>query len=246
MHDPKPPPPKTDRRTRSRVTNRSKLFLTGPQYSAEARRFADILRAIVSDLGGPDAPLSEGKLQLARRAASLSVSCELIEQTILTGSSSAAEAALQAATGGLSSYAILREAGRALHGIARAKGGNTITDMAKLPPDELERVTDLMTRAGDMAAKCINAGSARSADLQLLGELSDRLGRCFTRLGMARQPREVNGGHVGVLPYRADQSQAWSPLRASLAKDVPQDVEDAQPVDADALAPIDVNSETAQ
>jgi hypothetical protein len=239
MHDPKPPPPKTDRRTRSRVTNRSKLFLTGPQYSAEARRFGDILRAIVNDLGGDGAPLSEGQLQLARRAASLSVSCELLEQTILTGSSSAAEMQLRAATGGLSSYEILREAGRALHGVGRSLGGDTITAMAKLPDAQLDRVVDLLSRAGDLAAKCINAGSARTADLQLLGELSDRLGRTFGRLGLARVPRELNGGRIGVMPYaRADQSSVWSPLRDAIARD-------AQPVDQDALEPLDVNSEAS-
>jgi hypothetical protein len=72
MYEPKPPPPKSDRRLRSRVTNGSKLFLTGLQTTAASRRLGDVLRAIVSDLGGPD-NLSEAERQLSRRAASLSV-----------------------------------------------------------------------------------------------------------------------------------------------------------------------------
>ena len=90
--DPKPPPPKTAKRVRSRVTNGRSLFFSGPATTAEARRFADILGQIISDLGGVDAPLSEGQRQLARRAASLSVACEKLEQAVCSGTSSAAEA----------------------------------------------------------------------------------------------------------------------------------------------------------
>lgn len=163
MHEPKPPPPKRDKRTKSRVSNGTKLFLTGPQTTAASRRLGDVLRAIVADLGGPS-NLSEAERQLARRAASLSVACERLEETICNGHSSAAEVALQSATGGLSSYSILQEAGRALHGIARAKGGDSIAEMAKLPDAQLDRITDLLVRAGELAAKCIAAGSAQSAD----------------------------------------------------------------------------------
>jgi hypothetical protein len=224
-------------RRKSKISNGHALFFNGNATTAESRRFADVLSAIVSDLGGRDAPLSEGQRQLARRAASLSVACERLEQSVLTGQSSSAEAAFVAATGGLSPYAVLRDAGRALHGIARVRGGNSIAEMAKLPKDELDRVVDLLARAGDLASKSINSGSAQSADLQLLGELSDRCGRTFARLGMARTPKEVN-----ALPYARDQSQVWSPLRASLAKAQ----ENARPVDADALEPIDVTSEAAE
>jgi hypothetical protein len=232
---PKPPPERRYARQRSRVTNGKALFIDGSPHSAQARRFADILAQIVSDLGGVDAPLSEGQRQLARRAASLSVSCELLEQAILAGVSSAAEAQLQAASGGLSSYAILREAGRALHGIARARGGggNSISELAKLPDAQLDRVTDLLCRAGDLAAKAIAAGSAQSADLELLGLLSDRLGRTFGRLGMARVPREV--GHITALNYAKLRDQ-FSPLKSSLARE-------QQPVDADVLEPVDEAAE---
>ena len=117
--------------------------------------------------------------------------------------------------------------------------GNSISELAKLPDEQLDRVTSLLKSAGDLAAKAINAGSAASADLQLLGELSDRCGRAFGRLGLARIPREVG---ALPLPYTsAPQAQVWSPLRDAIARDT----QDAQPVDADALEPIDVSSEAA-
>ena len=231
------PKPGAVPRRKSRVTSGSALFFNGNAVTPQARRFADILAAICNDLGGA-ACLSEGQKQLARRAAALSVSCEVLEQTICTNSASAAEAAL-----GLSSYQILRDACRAMHGVGRSLGGNTISEMARLPPEKLDRVVDLLSRAGDLASKCVSAGSAQSADLQLLGELSDRLGRTFGRLGLARIPREINGGRLSVLPYarNGEQSEAWSPLRDAIARDT-QDV----PQDQDALAPLDVNSEGAQ
>jgi hypothetical protein len=241
VHEPRPKPDKpVSQKQRSRVTNGTKkLFLTGPAGSATARRFSDILRSIISDLGGRDAPLSEGQRQLARRAASLSLACERLEESVFTGSMSAAEQAFMSATGGLSPYVILREASKALHGIAHVKGGDTISAMAKLPPEELGVVTDLLCRAGDLAARCIQAGSAQSADLELLGLLSDRLGRTFGRLGMARVPREVG---IRMDYPAANQREAFSPLRAALAKDV----QDVPPVDPDALEPIDVPSEAAE
>lgn len=181
------PPPK---RLRSRVTNGRNFFVVGKATSAAARRFADILSAVVSDLGGAD-QLSEGQRQLARRAASLSLACERLEAVICGGVSSAAEAAFLDQTGGLTAYQILAEAGRILHGIARIRGGGGIRQMAELPNDELDRVTDLLCRAGDIAAKTIAAGSEKTADLELLGTLADRCGRTFARLGLKRQPREI-------------------------------------------------------
>jgi hypothetical protein len=179
------------RRRRSRVTNGSALFAVGPQTSAYARRLRDVLGEIISDLGGPD-ELSEAERQLARRAASLSVACEKLEESICTGISSSAAAAFTQSTGGLSPYAILAEAGRILHGVARVRGGSDgIRSIAELPPNELDRVTDLLCRAGDLAGRCISAGSEQSADLELLGQLSDRCGRAFLRIGLRRRPREV-------------------------------------------------------
>ena len=116
---PQPPPPKTARRTRSRVTNGSKLFMTGPAHSPAGRRLGDLLRQILSDAGGVS-NLSEAEQQLCRRAATLSVACERLEESICNGGSSAAEQAFMSATGGLSPFVILREASKALHGIAFA------------------------------------------------------------------------------------------------------------------------------
>jgi hypothetical protein len=52
---PKPPPERRYARQRSRVTNGKALFIDASPHSAQARRFADILAQIVSDLGGVDA-----------------------------------------------------------------------------------------------------------------------------------------------------------------------------------------------
>jgi hypothetical protein len=188
------PPP----RLRSRVTNGKNLFVVGKATSAAARRFADILGAVVSDLGGAD-QLSEGQRQLARRAASLSLACERLEAVICNGVSSAAEAAVVEQSGGLSAYHILAEAGRVLHGIARVRGRDGIAEMAKLPDVELDRITDLLVKAGDLAAKAIAAGSEKTADLELLGTLADRCGRTFMRLGLKRQPRDVSPSLADLL-----------------------------------------------
>ena len=75
-----------------------------------------MLAEIISDLGGPDAGLSEGQRQIARRAATLCIACEKLE--------------------------------------------------------------------GEAAA-------GRDIDLDVYGQMVDRLGRAFQRLGLRRQPREV-------------------------------------------------------
>ena len=52
--------------------------------SVIARRFRDLVAAIVEDLGGAEA-ITEGELQLVRRAASLCVQCELLEAEAARG-----------------------------------------------------------------------------------------------------------------------------------------------------------------
>ena len=71
--------------TRSRVTNGSSRFVQPVDgRTMEARRFRDVLGEIVSDLGGSDV-LSEGQKQLARRAALMSVRCEVMEGDAVQG-----------------------------------------------------------------------------------------------------------------------------------------------------------------
>ena len=101
---------------RSRVTNGSQILLGGCLRKRTARRFRDILSAIVGDLGG-SAVLTEGKRQLARRAALMSVQCEELET------------------------------------LALAQG--------------------------------------QEIDLDQYGQLSDRIGRCFARLGLKRIRRDI-------------------------------------------------------
>ena len=129
VRDPKPPPPKTAKRVRSRVTNGWLLFFTGNATTAEARRFADILGRSFQTwavstrrfLRGTRTCAPCGQLERRLRKARTSH----LQRDIERGGS--------AATSGdgwlVSSYAILREAGRALHGVARTKGGDTITAM---------------------------------------------------------------------------------------------------------------------
>ena len=69
---------------RSRVSNGKALFIDADRRTKPARRFRDVLAAIVSDLGGPDR-LSEGQRQLARRCSLLAVECELIEAKAVAG-----------------------------------------------------------------------------------------------------------------------------------------------------------------
>ena len=76
--------------SRSRVTNLSSLFIGAAGgrpidgRTVQARRFRDVLEAILSDLGGRDG-LSEGEIQLARRCAALSVQCEVFEAHLAAG-----------------------------------------------------------------------------------------------------------------------------------------------------------------
>ena len=101
---------------RSRVTNGSAILLAGTLHKRMARRFRDVLAAIVADLGGVQI-LTEGKKQLARRAALMSVQCEELET------------------------------------LALAQG--------------------------------------QPIDLDQYGQLSDRIGRCFQRLGLKRVSRNI-------------------------------------------------------
>ena len=66
------------KKNRSRITNGTAILEGIDGRSAPARRFRDVLSAIVSDLGGVDR-LSEGQRQIARRCAMLAVQCEAIE-----------------------------------------------------------------------------------------------------------------------------------------------------------------------
>jgi hypothetical protein len=76
--------PVTDPRNRSRVTNGKALHVVSPGDTKYSRRFRDILAQITSDLGGGEI-LSEAQRQLARRAATISLSCEQLEFKAVSG-----------------------------------------------------------------------------------------------------------------------------------------------------------------
>jgi hypothetical protein len=206
--------PRTSPRMRSRVSNGRNLFITGPETSAAARRFRDILSEVISDLGGDAAGLSEGQRQLARRGGALSLACERLEAQ-LCGAPSAVEEKLRQYAGGLSPFQIINECSRILHAVARVKGGDGAHFIAQQPPEELARIVDLLTRAGDLAARAISAGSEIGADLELYGTLADRCGRTFQRLGLKRQPREIESLSA-YLEKRAREAPEEVPLEEAV------------------------------
>jgi hypothetical protein len=81
----RPSPADRPPRVRSAVTNGKRLHVIAPGDTKWARRFADVLGEIISDLGGRDAGLSEGQRQLARRAATISIACERLEGEAAAG-----------------------------------------------------------------------------------------------------------------------------------------------------------------
>lgn len=74
------PPP----RAKSKVSNGNKLFAAADGRSLWARRFRDIYSAHIADLGGAEM-LSEGRLQLCRRAAAIAIECERLESRLAAG-----------------------------------------------------------------------------------------------------------------------------------------------------------------
>ena len=74
------------RNNRSAVSNGNRLFAPDSVdgRSVAARRFHDILEQIQADLGGADR-MSEGQRQLCRRAATMSMQCELMEAEAVAG-----------------------------------------------------------------------------------------------------------------------------------------------------------------
>jgi hypothetical protein len=116
---------------RSAVSNGRRLHVVTTPHGREtkwARRFRDVLGEIISDVqSNAVAGLSEGQRQLARRAATISITCEQME--------------------------------------GEAAQGNEI-------------------------------------DLEQYGQLTDRLGRCFSRLGLRRQARDVGPTLSDFLPRK--------------------------------------------
>ncbi len=71
-------------KVRSAVTNGRRLHVVAPGDTKWARRFADVLAEIIGDLGGLSV-LSEGQRQLARRCATIAISCERMEGKAAAG-----------------------------------------------------------------------------------------------------------------------------------------------------------------
>lgn len=76
------------RKNRSRVTNGKSLFVDFDGHGPWARRFRDILAQIIADVAaevGGIEQLTEGQRQLARRCATISISCEMMEGKAAAG-----------------------------------------------------------------------------------------------------------------------------------------------------------------
>ena len=73
-------------RARSRLSNGTRgMVLPGiDQRSAIARRYRDVMCAIIADLGG-ESRLSEARLQLIRRFSALVVQAEMMEAALVDG-----------------------------------------------------------------------------------------------------------------------------------------------------------------
>jgi hypothetical protein len=72
------------KRKRSAVSSGRTLFVDGDPSSPWARRFADVVAAHASDLGGRDA-LSEGEWSLIRRVATIECELEQMEAALSRG-----------------------------------------------------------------------------------------------------------------------------------------------------------------
>ena len=71
-------------KTRSAVSNRTRLFAQTDARSAWGRRYRDLVHDIGRDLGGVET-LPELKLALVRRAAALVTECEKLEARLAEG-----------------------------------------------------------------------------------------------------------------------------------------------------------------
>jgi hypothetical protein len=174
------------------VTNGKSLFIEKIDgRSPYARRWRDIVAEITNDLGGGDL-LSEGQKQLIRRAATIAVSCERLEQKALTDGRSILDAEPGANGGGPSPLQILQEAAKILHAVARRNmRGMTTAAVADLPREEQDRVADLLVKASDIAAKAhiaarlLLAGWQRASSLRRAKSESGAVGMNRNNL---RQP----------------------------------------------------------
>jgi hypothetical protein len=78
-------PEAVKRRSKSKVTNGTSLFVEQDSRGPWTRRFRDVFNQMISDLGSPEIQLSEGQRQLARRATTLSIACEKMEGEAAAG-----------------------------------------------------------------------------------------------------------------------------------------------------------------
>jgi hypothetical protein len=106
---------------KSAVTNGKRLFVDRPGDTAWHRRFRDVFDQIIADIGGPDG-LSEGQRQLARRAATIAITCERMEGKAAAG-----------ADINLADYGMLTDRlGRTFHRLGLKRQPRDVTDLDPL------------------------------------------------------------------------------------------------------------------
>jgi hypothetical protein len=190
----------SSRSARSAVTTGKRLHVVRPGDNAWSRRFGDILAALISDAGG-EQNMPEARMQLCRRAATLCIEAEKLEIKSAGGPPSLDEA-LRSAAGGLKPIEIITEAARVLHGIARIKGGDHVREIAARPREDLDHIVDLLTRAAGIANMAASFGEV---DLELYGQVCDRLNRVLRTLGLERIPRNVGPSLGDLMKQDADE-----------------------------------------
>ena len=145
--------------------------------------------------------MTEARMQLCRRAASLCVECEKLEIKSCGGPPAFDEVFKSAAVP--KPLEIITEAARVLHAIARIKGGNRVAEIAARPREELDYIVDLLQRAATIANMAAAYGEI---DLETYGQLCDRLNRCLRTLGLERVPRNITPTLAEYLESKATEA----------------------------------------
>lgn len=88
--------------------------------------------------------------------------------------------------------------------------GQITADLGGEPLSEAQR--QLVRRATTIAVQCevmeFEAANGRPIDLDTYGQLTDRLGRVLSRLGIKRQPRDVTPSVAEYIAHVAEQEPA--------------------------------------
>jgi hypothetical protein len=119
-------------RTRSAITNRSRIHQNGDERSAGARRFRDLVAAFSADLGDN---LSEADMAMIRTAAALTLKSEQMQAALIAGQAIDSDVLIRLAS--TSRRALAAVSAKAIN---RQPGGATLQDYLarRAAPDDGE------------------------------------------------------------------------------------------------------------